>query len=187
MQVSINKRSYVPGENLEVSYEVEEGDLPFLDVSNISTNVLRASVARNDLVIGFGISPVIVGTNIKVSAIIPKKTDTGICFISSATFTGLNIETHQEETRTVQFEPIFFNIRPHIASPTSLTAIEAAIQTLEKQRSEFSNRAHTTDSAKEGGAQVVKFIVMIFAVGCLVHVRQQLEGYTISPTGGAIP
>jgi hypothetical protein len=183
MRASTSKLSYVPGEQVEISYEIEEGDLPFSEVSNISTDVFRASVARNDLMIGFGKSPVKRGTSLMVSVRLPENTDTGTCFISGATFMGPNAEVDQGAMRKVQFEPVFFDIRPHFSSPTTWAEIEADIQKLEKQRKEFSNRPHTTASANTSGAPVVKFIVMIFAVGCLIHGRQQLEGYTISPTG----
>jgi hypothetical protein len=186
MRASTNKRSYVSGEQVEICYEIEESDLPFLEVSNISTDVFRANVARNDLVIGFGKSPVKSGTSLTVSVGLPENTDAGICFISGATFMGPNAEDDHGAMRKVPFEPVFFDIRPHFATPTTWGAIEAAIQKLEKQRKEFSNRPHTTDSANTSGGPVVTFMVMIFAVGCLIHARQQLEGYTISPTGAGL-
>lgn len=83
----------------------------------------------------------------------------------------------------IQFPPIFFVIQTVFDRPVSTRELAIRVAEAENERTSYVNSPTYTGAVQEKGATRKQFRVLVFGVGCLLHALQQLEGYSIAPTG----
>lgn len=182
---SLDKISCAPGELLRLTFHIPAEELPEYDVTNISTDILRLAVERNQLLIGFGTAPVRTGDDVfTVEVKLPDDAKHGLCVIGHAVITPPD-GTEAPMSR-IQFDPVFFEIRDASDSPSTAEQLKSALDALSQERAAYSNKIIVAADAAEDVSTLGAFRVLIFAVGTLIHARQQLEGYSITPLQGGM-
>lgn len=184
-RASLDKVSYVPGDLLRLTFHIPTEELPSYDVTNISTDVLRLALERNQSLIGFGTAPTrTAGNTFAVEVKLPDNAKPGLCVIAHAVITPPEGTT--ESMSRIQFEPVFFEIRDSSAEPSTAKQLKSKLNVLSQQRAAYSTTVIVTPDATGSTATKGAFRVVIFAVGTLIHARQQLEGYSITPLQGGM-
>lgn len=184
-RASLNKKSYVPGDLLRLTFRIPAEELPNYDVTNISTDVLRLAVERNQPLIGFGTAPIRTNDNsFTVEVKLPDDAKHGLCVIGHAVITPPEGTT--EPMSRIHFEPVFFEIRDPSAKPSTAEQLKSALGLISQQRAAYSTKKIVTPAAGGDTTASGAFRVLIFAVGTLIHARQQLEGYSITPLQGGM-
>lgn len=181
-RVSLEKRSFLPGDRISVIYTLEPPELPDFDVTNVSTSIFRVDVRRASWVMGFGTLPTRDGNTFTCEATLPGHLNPGLHFVAPPTqFMGGDSHSIQ---RAVRFEPLTFEIRSAIALAASDQQLEDRLQELQREHRLFSEATHRTPAVAAGDER--RFRVLIFAVGTLIHANQQLEGYRIVQLQGGM-
>lgn len=183
-QAYLDKLSYVPGERLKITFSLGSEELPTYPVTNISTNIFRIEVARNQLLIGFGAAPERSGNNFSVEVTVPINAVPGLYILGHAVITPPD-ETGSKPQR-IQFEPLFFEIRASTDPTSTSKELQVRLKAISENRRIFSEKVHLTANASGNALNDCAFRVLIFAVGTLVHSPQQLEGYRVVPLQGGM-
>ena len=180
IQASVVQASYLPGEILGLTLRFDSATTDLHSISNISVDLHRLDRERNQLVFGFGAVPTIEVSSIVISQALPVDLRCGLYLINCAVLVFGN--SPGAEQRRVAFKPTIFAVRATSEEPYSAKELVFRIDEIERLRSEYAHRVIKTELA-EARASNARFRVTIFGVGCLLHTRQQLEGYSISPIG----
>ena len=75
--------------------------------------------------------------------------------------------------------PVFFQIRGLDEEPLSVETIENWAREIIERRGQLAAKPHIVNAV--GDQDALRFFVLVFAVGCLLHQPQQLEGFSILP------
>lgn len=174
----LSKISYIPGDDFTLSlrFESQEG---LNGLSNLSINLFRAEQSRNQFEFGFGTRPRIDENTLIVTQKLPSTLRPGIYTINGATLFQEDLQQQQPIT----FEPIIFAIQSLLEVPLTQEALSKRVTDLSQERQRYAQREIVTTIAV-GSSSRYAYRVLIFGVGCLLHVQQQLEGFVITPLQG---
>lgn len=182
---TVDKTSYVPGEVLSLNLNWKNPSVEISQVGNMSTDIFRIGVKRNNLALGWGKRPIIVNNDLILEIKLPLSMQAGVHIISGTTLTEINGE-ELPKPFAVRFEPVYFEVREHFRQPAPEGRLADRIGELSEGREKFINAIHKTSKATDDLEKDTFFVVTVFGVGCLIHSRQQLEGYRIDPLGAGL-
>lgn len=185
VQGTIDKASYVPGEVLRLNLNWKHPSIEISQVGNMSTDIFRLGVKRNNFTLGWGKSPIIMNNDLILETTLPNSMRAGVHVISGTMLTEVNGE-ELTKPLAVRFEPVYFEVREHFRRPATGGRLADRIRELSEGREKFINATHKTSKATGDSAKDIFFVVTVFGVGCLFHSRQQLEGYRIDPLGAGL-
>ena len=174
----LDKTSYIPGETIYLTLDIEDSTESIDDVINVSIDFFRIDVERNQFAFGFGTAASIEDTVLSIEQALPKKFASGVYGIFSAVLCRGKDDTESEK---VTVSPVFFTVRTAPEKPISNEFLRETLATLNKQRTDFINHTITTKNAKSGTTGAKHYTVLIFGVGCLISTTQQLSGFAVTP------
>lgn len=182
MHATIEKVSYVPGEAFRLTIVWDHPEISIADLENLNVTIFRIEVERNNLAVSFGRKPAAQNKNVTLEIALPGTLKAGLHAVGSAVLHSIGAEDLAAPLK-IQFEPIFFEVRDHFRQPSTPYQIAEMRRALEKARQKYTDRIHQTREASEDLSSAGFFRVTIFGVGCLIHSRQQLDGYHLEPLG----
>ncbi len=180
LAAEVDKSSYLAGDTLEFSLSLASGEVKIGQIANISINIFRAGIARDQLALGFGSAPRLRGDALSVVQKLPDNLPTGLHRIDYAILNG-NGGTVSAKQHVVRFDSVWFEIRDPKDNARDAQQLIRAVEHLSQQRQAYAESEILTASAQSASDNSVPYRVIIFGVGCLVHNRQQMPGYSIAP------
>ena len=142
--------------------------------------MFRVETERNQLAFGFGVAPIRRDGALEIEQRLPASLQRGLHLWSSAILLSGDVDAEPEQER-IMFDPIFFVIRTAIEAPLSREALTSLVREAERRRANYQTRQMTTAGASSNQNESRRFRVLVFGVGCLLHARQQLDGYCLIP------
>lgn len=181
ISASLSKVSYHAGDEICINLRFEIPPKDFSKINNISIDLHRVEHSRNQFVFGFGTIPNPLGNALEIKQKLPPEVFCrGLYFISAATLCWGGVEAKQLR---VTFPPCFFAIQMSFDTPFTAHDVKHLVDDATVARNDFVNKEIHTDKSRNFSGIKKKYCVLVFGVGCLLHSRQQLEGYDISPLG----
>ena len=148
-------------------------------VSNVSVDLFRAEIKRNQFVFGFGSKPNVSGDVLTVTQKLTAELGPGLYVLSSATLCWNN---ELEKNAAVRFNPVFFAIIAGDDFAPDRAALTKMIEHVSAERRAHAQKPILT-TASDDPVSGKRFRILILGVGCLLHTSQQLEGFVIVPLG----
>lgn len=182
MRAEIEKQSYVTGENFCITLLWDHPEISVNDLGNMSTDIFKVEVERNSLALGFGKQPIIQDGKAMLEIVLPSTLKAGLHVVAGTNLTEIKGQDLATPIR-IRFEPIFFEIRAHYLQASSSDKLAELHREISEAREKYINKVHQTDAASGDLSSDKFFRVTVFGVGCLIHARQQLEGFRIDPIG----
>ena len=180
IRASITQTSYLPGETLKLTLHFDVAEVGLDTVSNVSVDLHRIERERNQFAFGFGVAPKIKGNTLEVSQTLPADFRVGLYIVNRAALVWGNAPGAKQ--KQFAFDPVIFAVQTAVEKPYSLQELDVRVNEINRQRGDYVHRVMKTALA-QNAVTATRFRVLIFGVGCLLHARQQLEGYSISPIG----
>lgn len=170
---SVNKPSLVPGETIRLTLRFEATAEHLETVTNISVDFYRVDIERNQFSFGFGSAPTLDDFTFKISKELPADFRCGLYIIQHVTLCrGDSDEAIEQEI--IAFDPVFFTVQTAAEAPLSSEEVVELSNKIGSRREAYIGQPIRTLRLEENTASVKRFRVLIFAVGCLLHARQQL-------------
>ncbi len=180
----LHKTTYHNLENLDIDFDFSNYPLDIKNIKNININIYSLGTKRNDFVFGFGIKPIIDNNILTISQKMSASMKPGIYFIRhiKVMYGIIDSKDYKEISLLPKdnFELKFFYISDKKDDIKSSTEIKRIIENISLNRHKYRDKIHQT----HGSLALDKpnyLNVHIFALGCLVHSVQELEGITIYP------
>ncbi len=180
IRASINQTSFLPGATVTLTLHFDVAEAGLDAVSNVSVDFHRIERERNQFAFGFGVAPIIKESTVEVSQTLPADFRIGLYVVNRAVLVWGNDPGARQEQ--FAFDPIVFAVQSAVEKPYSLQELDVRVNEINRQRGDYVHRVMKTVLA-QNAVTATRFRVLIFGVGCLLHARQQLEGYSISPIG----
>ncbi|TIW20879.1 MAG: hypothetical protein E5V65_07280 [Mesorhizobium sp.] len=178
----INSHSYTAGEQFVCFLSVPP-NFPISQVKNVSIDFFRFDILRNQFAFGFGATPKIAGRTLELEQSFPADMIPGFYGVQRATISVIPLDDGgSDQNIAVEFSPVTIQVRTSAQVPDTPQLIDKEIAAIGLRRAALARKPHfvTPVTKPEEGS---RFLVQVFAVGCLIYARQQLEGYSILPLG----
>lgn len=180
----LNKVSYYNNENLDIDFDFSNYPLDINNLTNININIYSLGRKRNDFVLGFGSIPKINHNIFSISQKLSNSMEAGIYLIRQIKMIyGTPEDKDYKELSLLpkdHFELKFFYVSDKKDDIKSSDEIKKLIGNISLERNKYRNKIHKTQGTLALGKPNY-FNVHIFALGCLIHGVQELEGITIYP------
>ncbi|WP_322015220.1 hypothetical protein [Paraburkholderia sp. J12] len=181
LRAETNQSSYFPGDEFAFRILFDLPHVELAQLSNVTVNLNRVDVARNQFALSFGATPHVQGNIASIIQNLPQDLRPGIYVIDAV---NLRWDSACEiiQPQSVAIGPIFFAIRSLGEAAIGLDQLAESVRGLQLQRWAYTTREiHTQACVGQGTG--VPYRVLVFGVGCLIHAPQQLEGFSVTPLG----
>ena len=177
-----NKVAYLAGDEICITLMFDNLPDDFANANNINIDLQRVECGRNQSTFGFGSNP---SWSIKTAVMkqrLPDNIQAGLYVIDGAMIIVGDPGSGIRQQR-VRFNPIFLAIQTAVEPPLTEPDLAQLIARAENERHTYLTAEIETELSRQGVGQKRKFTVLVFCVGCLLHSPQQLEGYSLVPSG----
>jgi len=182
VNLTLNKTTYSRDEELQI--ELDLGLSPDLasNLTTINIDISIINVERNRFVWGFGYAPQVVNNKIQIRRKLDENLSEGLYVIS-----GLKFIYGRDGSRQIVLGPekdiprTLFWLGSKSDTSIDHVGLNSRFKELLIARNNYINKVIITRQASEPAAPTKNYIVLVFAVGCLVHGTHNLAGYTIYP------
>lgn len=181
VEACLAKSSYLAGDEVRLLLRCSpQSEIRFAQVTNISVDIHRIEIARNQFAFGFGANPNSSGDVQEVRQTIPREFSPGFYLIAGATFCWETTSGQPTQER-VRFRPICFAVQTILERPFTAQQVLTAVDNLMVERRSYVEHEIQTDQVRQSKVGGKQFVVHVFGVGCLIHAHQQLQGCSIIP------
>ncbi|MBB6412380.1 hypothetical protein [Mesorhizobium sangaii] len=178
----LNSHSYTAGERFVCQLAVPS-DVPISRVKNISLDFFRLDRLRNQFAFGFGSAPRETGGLLELEQNFPADMIPGFYSVGRAILSLVPLDDNgADQNVVIEFPQVTIEVRESIQLPVTAELVEKEVAAIGMRRALLAKKPHLVApvTKREEGS---RFLVRVFAVGCLVHAPQQLEGFSILPLG----
>ncbi len=177
--IFLNKTTYSSGGELDIQLDFTNShDLS--DVVNINIDIFRVDIHRNNFAFGFGANSSTENTTINIKQKIPDTFQEGLYLVSGIKLIygedGHKVVPVKIENKKKQF---FWFSNDETLSEEQLLAKISQMDSIRYQSVNVEIKTKTVMT----GTPCKQYRVIVFAVGCLLHAPQLMEGYIIHPLG----
>lgn len=181
VEARLAKASYLAGEEVRLQLRCSlRSRARFSLVTNISVDIHKIEIARNQFVFGFGAKPLGDGDSLEACQALTRDFSPGLYLIAGVTLCWEAMAGQQTQER-VGFNPICFAVRSILEPPLVEQQVIAAVNDLMTARRSYVEHEIQTDQVRQSNVGGKQFVVHVFGAGCLIHAHQQLQGFSISP------
>ena len=174
--VATSNLSYIPGDNFELTIcFAASPDLANAD--NVSIDLFRVDLVRNQFAFGFGAVPVVEGQVLKVQIKLDGSLNPGLYVVAGAV-----VCWGSERQHVISFDPVYFEIRQVGDAAVDANGLTVMVEEARESRQTHATACIRTPASMASGV-CSEFRVLIAAVGCLVPAPQPLQGFRIFPLG----
>ena len=179
-EILLNKTTYGAEDEIDILINFSDSSQTLENVSNISIDIFRVDIERNNFVFGFGAKPPEGSQVANIKQKLPNNFQKGLYVVSGV---KLIYGEDGHEIRNVEIEEsrkrFFWFSNDEMLTENDLYR---KISELEISRKQYLN-AEIQTTAALGGDQCRQYKVIIFGVGCLLHSPQLMKGYVLYPLG----
>lgn len=179
----IEKPSYKVGEELLICMDFSSNKDLLLTASNINVDIFRVTRERNHLALGFGQLCGDKESTLTIKTKIPDSFKEGLYLVSELRLI-LDDEPNMPPCpiSPKDHSKLFFWVSTDQNQGLSPLELTDKINEINSERTNYNNAVIVTEAAANS-ASATRYRVLVFGVGCLIHARQNMEGYALHPLG----
>ncbi len=183
LKIALQNSSYLPTDEIELTIDANDKPELLEGLCNINVYIYHLETNRNRLAYGFGSIPERQGNLIFIKRCLPADLVPGIYYVRGLKLIYDALGQQGKELSLIsgkEISKLIFQIANDSRLFIDKDQLEQQFQRLQAEREQYIHTPHITSYASLKN-NALEYIVVIFAVGCLVHNRQDMQGYSIYP------